>query len=203
LLFEEPRDLLAALGIGDRGCNELHEVGEAILGIDRQGPAAGEDDRHAPEPAVDGDRRRHRRAQAPLASRGRARTGHADVVVDPSRPPGFEDLQGRRPFVEREPPPGDQLVAVPAPATDRTKSGIGLVAAESRRVRADQPAHFLDHGFEHVGRRNAARHEGRDTPQSCLLLGTAVAGLTARDTGRQELRELLEAILDFVEERGM
>ncbi|HSY25599.1 MAG TPA: hypothetical protein VK841_25950 [Polyangiaceae bacterium] len=63
LLVSQPREVLARLGVGDRGRHELRERGDSGLGVLGQWfHAAGRRHQHAPEPPLGEDRGADHRA---------------------------------------------------------------------------------------------------------------------------------------------
>ena len=67
-------ELVTAVGVRDRGVEQLGELGHALLGVARRRLARrpARDD-HAPEPPVDDDRRSDGRADVPLHRTGKLR----------------------------------------------------------------------------------------------------------------------------------
>ena len=58
LVVREPPDLFPCLTVGDRGRDELCELAEALLGVERQSAFGGRaDPKNAPEAPLDDDRR--------------------------------------------------------------------------------------------------------------------------------------------------
>ena len=199
LFVGELRELLVRLAVCDRGREELGELGQSLLGVARQRLLALRNDgQHAPEAALHGDRRSHRRAKAHLAGGLGRLARRFCVVVDASGPAGLED-QARHGAFERVAAAEVAVAALGRPAADRSDGPVCLVARERGTVGADQCRHLRAHGFEHLCRWRARCNQRRHPPQRRLLLGEPrelVVRLAVGDRGRHQLGELREPILE-------
>jgi hypothetical protein len=90
LLLDEPGESRVRLGIRDRCRHQLRERAQPGLGVRGQRllPARA-DAEHAPQTALDHDRRPDRRADTLLAGIGNERAGGIGVALDPGRPAGL------------------------------------------------------------------------------------------------------------------
>ena len=173
LLLGQPGQGGAALGVRDRRRHQFGERGQARLGVRRQllqGRAGGD---HAPQAAVNDDRRPGRRAEA----RPRAMTapigprGAIGIAVDPGRPAGLRRPAGRGSSAER-PPAADRESGRPAcPTATKVSTRRRTVAAHARQIDRKQPPDLLGDRREHLLRRPPARHQRRDPAQRGLLFG--------------------------------
>jgi hypothetical protein len=96
------------------------------------------------------------------------------------------------------------VAAVAGPRTDRYDRAVVLEAREHRALGGNQLSDLGSHPLEHLGRRRALRHQGRDASQRRLLLREPFelfARLAIRDRRRDELGELRETVLDVVGKR--
>ena len=161
------------------------------------------DCQHAPEAALDGDRRSHGRAPAHLAGGLGRLARRFCVVLDASGPARLED-QARHGAFELVAPPDVDVPALGRPAAHRSDGPVCLVARESGAVRANQCRHLRAHGFEHLCRWRARCNQRRHAPQRRLLVGELrelLAGLAVGDRSRHQLGELREPILGMIGER--
>jgi hypothetical protein len=178
LLFGQPGERCAALGVCDRGCDELGELLDAFFGVLRQRLLAM--DRHGtPETPLDDDRAGNRRDDAHTT------VGVANRPVDrdqmrsaAGRASGAVHVEGSHPLLElpvhadRE---GCADLARRADVTDPL--AVVVVPDDRRRVRTDEPPDLVaDRGEELVGP-DAVRHEHGNTPERRLLVGEVLESL--------------------------
>ena len=139
-------ELGAALGVRDRGRDELREPRHACLGIRTDGVRVleGRDD-DAPGTAGDDDRGGHRRAGARLEQALAAVDGQAGIDVQRGIGDAIAGDHGRRPVI--------------------------LVAQEPGRVRVEQLTDLDRDGLEQLGGVATLGDEGRHAAQCRLLVG--------------------------------
>ena len=187
------------LAVRDRGRDELGELGESPLGVGGQGLLALRDDRQdAPEPAIDGDRRSHRRAPAHLAGGLGRLARRFGVVRDPTGPARLED-QARDGAFDLVAPSDVPVSALGRPAAERCHGAVCLVARERRGVCGNQGGDLRAHRFEHLCRWRARCDQGRHPAQRRLLLGEPgelVVGLAVGDRRCHQPGELREPLLE-------
>ena len=85
-----------------------------------------------------------------------------------------------------------------APASDRRRSCVAVVAADNRYVGVEQLANFGRHGLEDFGGRGITGDERCDASQRCLFLCEPCerfARLGIGDRGCDELGEALQALI--------
>ena len=137
-LGEEARarrgELISAVSVRDRGRHELGKGAKAPLGAGRQRlEAARSHQHHAPQAALDADRRADGGPQPALLRVGGGRTGSLRVVVDPRLLTGLAHERGDVVAADSDTGPGDRL-SVSAPAGDAGDVAIRVVAADEREV---------------------------------------------------------------------
>jgi hypothetical protein len=98
-------ELGAAVRIGDRGCDDVGELLQAFLDVDRQWLVLGCDDDGAPETAVHDDRARNRRdeSQAPEACGGRPAGRRPAPLIGAGRAAGAKHLRGSQEVIQLPP----------------------------------------------------------------------------------------------------
>ena len=152
---------------------------------------------HAPDAALDNDRRPDRRADAPLAGVSGERPGDTSKVVDPGRPARPQDHCADVVLPDKGPPAAHrEVLAGPAPGGDEGERIGGLVAGQAREIGANQPPHLLGDRREQLLRRRCTRDQRRNPPQSRLdppgrrlLLGEPGELADQDSGGRSEDRE--------------
>jgi hypothetical protein len=170
LLLSQPGQPGAALGIRDGGRQELRELDQARLGVRRQGfllPGAG--GHHAPDAALNDDRRANGRANAPVAKGDIDRAGGIDIALDPRRTTGPDDERAEVVTLELPPSANGKDGRGTAPRGDEGHLAVGLAAAHVRAVDQKQPPDLLCDRREHLLRCGPAGHHRRDAPQRRLL----------------------------------
>jgi hypothetical protein len=212
LLFGEPAkfvaallELGAALGVRDRGTDELGEAGQALLGFGRQVLAPRPDADRAPPTPLNHDRNRDAGPDTQAADGGvneRAR-GPAEVVAA-SRTAGAQgDRQGQRRL--RFPAASDRhLVGVIADEGEDGHRAVGIEAGDGRRVGPENVSDLVRDRREDLGRWHSAGDERGDPAQRGLFLCEAAqlaaaflelgAALGVRDRGGDELGEADNAL---------
>ena len=185
LLLGEPAQLHARLGAGDRGRGQLGEPGQPLLGIRWQGLLAGGcQAHHAPQPALNADRRGDGRADT--RTRGRPRRPHPrrrrsrrGAPHGPSRPPACA-----RCALQAHPGAAWDGSAGAAPRGDHPYRAVGAVPAHRRVAGAQQPPGLLSNRREHLTRRRRPGHQHRHPAQGGLLLGDPVLPGSPRRASR-------------------
>ena len=172
LLVRQPAEVLARLGVGDRGRDQRREVCEAMLDafgkplvIHRRGR------HHAPDLAVHEDRGAGTGADAGRADGRGDRSLHVPEVVDPRRPTGARDPCRERRPVERPVRPRLERMRAVGPRADHGHRAVAVEARELHERDAEHLRDLLGDGREHLRRRCAAGDERRDPAQRRLLLG--------------------------------
>jgi hypothetical protein len=85
-----------------------------------------------------------------------------------------------------------------APASDRRRSSVAVVATDNRYVGVEQLANFGRHGLEDFGGRGVTGDECRHASQRCLFLCEPCESLARPgigDRGCDELGEALQALI--------
>ena len=175
LLVGDPAELLAGIGVGDRGRGQFGEVGQPPFGS-RRGrlPGRRARDHEAPQAAIDGNRRCDSGADTELTHHRRdRRTGRK--IVDASWTPGRPDKRGRAAFGERAVVAGPRGFAGRAPRGDARHRMVGVVPGQERAVGLQNPPDLFGHGREHLRRRCAAGDQRRHPAQRGLLAGESRA----------------------------
>src|SRR6516225_8847962 len=133
------------------------------------------DRHHAPETALDDDRRINRRDEPHSAEtlRDRARASVRRTVITPRSSAGPKDSDG-----------GDEVLELPARSDrddgetpretdDDHRRAVGLAARDSR-LAVEEPPDLLAHRRKDLVGTEATCTEGRDPPQRCLFPGEPV-----------------------------
>src|SRR4051812_23162270 len=100
LLVGEPGELFTALGIRDRGPQELGELGEPMLDLVGEWPVWRGGAHGSPDRAVDDDRGARGGVESGRTSSGGERAGKVRVVIDPGRAARSVHLRDHRRAVE-------------------------------------------------------------------------------------------------------
>ena len=166
----EGAQLLTRLGVRDRGRDQLGEAGELVLDPGREPVRLQRaDDHHAPEPALDVDRRAGRGAR-PFARERGGRGGVVGRVIDARRLVPLEDERRHVRAAETHAAPDEARIAVRAPPAHELEGALGVVPADQRDVGGrDDAADLLGDRREHGARGLALRDERRDATQRRLL----------------------------------
>ena len=158
------RQLVAAVGVGDRGGHQLGELAEPRLGAGGEGLVPRRQHHHrAPDATLDQDRGRHHAADAApdsvLADRA---AGRRRVVVDPRRAPGPVDPGGAVLAAERVArADGQVVVRVTGGGHDERRRVVarnGTSGSSPRRAARGRPAA--------IARRRSRPGERRARPAS-------------------------------------
>ena len=185
LLVGQPSQLLARLRVGQRGRDELGEAGEPLLDAIGQRTAVGSRHHHAPQGAVDDDRRPGRRADPGRPHGVCERPLDLRVVVDARGRAGLLHACGDGRAVERPSRADLERVLARAPCPDDRRRTVGLVAQHVDVRETKSQAHLLGDGGEDVRRACPRGHDSRHAAQGGLLLDEDGIALTAFVPGAQ------------------
>jgi hypothetical protein len=153
LLVRDADERLAAGGVGDRGGDELGELGQPIFDALGQGRAIERVSRHrTPDLAIDDDRSACARADPGRAGGASDRPRNAGEVLDPLWAPALEDHGADRRPVERPARPNPERVRMLAPLADHHCRPVGLVAPQRNHREADHRADLHGDRGQHVRR---------------------------------------------------
>ena len=184
LLFGETPQCHPGLRVGDRGRGQLGKPGQPRLGIRRQRPLVHRRDcDHAPQLALDADRRAHHPAKTqPSADVGHGSRG-TGVVVQAHHPAGMEHQRMHVAPADARPGSDRDGSAGAAPRGDRARGAAGVIPAQHRVADAKQPPRLLGNRGEHLIRCCRPGRQDRHPAQRGLLLGDpVVAGPSRRDS---------------------
>ena len=147
---------------------------------------------HAPQRAVDDDRRAGRRTDPGAPDGVGERTRDLRVVVDARGRAGLAHPRGDCRAVKVPARPDFERVLALAPGTDHCRRPVGLVSQHVDVWQAERPADLLGHRGEHVRRAGAAGDDRRHAAQRRLLLGEDRVALTQLVVRAQPLRDVGE-----------
>ena len=171
LLLGQTPELVPRLRLRERGRHELGEPRQPLLdAIGQRSALRGRHD-HAPQRAVDDDRRAGRRTDPGAPDGVGERTRDLRVVVGPRGRAGLAHPRSDCRAVKGPARPDFERMLALAPGTDHRRRPIGLVSQHVDVWQAERPADLLGHRGEHVRRAGAAGDHPRHAAQRRLLLG--------------------------------
>ena len=169
LFVGQPGEGSPALGVRDRGGEQLGERDEPFLHAVGYRATTGVDHHRAPDLAVHDDRGAGGRTEPGLATGGGDRAGDIGEVVDPRRTTGLPNLKQERRSVQRPARTGLERMRKLAPGSDHgRRRPVWVVAAHHHHRHADDVPDLPHDRGEHVRRRRPAGHQRRDPPQRVL-----------------------------------